>query len=150
MLSKFTTYSWCFFVLIPLFAEPCLSQSSNQKISLDKYRLLFRGAMTRTSPVSILKLDNNLEILLACREGKTAEQLNASGIICLASQLRLLVDWKLLEQKQQIYKPAIPIIGEKKNGGLRISSFEQSSFLQKFYKNELPFSQRNIKIVKDI
>lgn len=36
------------------------------------------------------------------------------------------------------------------DGGLRISSFEQISFLKKLYKNDLPFTQQNINIVKDI
>jgi beta-lactamase class D len=36
------------------------------------------------------------------------------------------------------------------DGGLRISSFEQLEFLKKFYKNELPFGNRSMTIVKDI
>ena len=123
MLTRYNFIIVNFILLIALFTVPIFSQESVQeKISPDKYKLLFRGAIKRPSPFTILQLDINLEILLACTNDKTLEQIITSGINCLESQLRLLVDWKLLKQDRKTYKAAIPIIGEKKITLMRLES----------------------------
>ncbi len=61
-------------------------------------------------PKDILDLDNNGEILLACRQGCTPESLEASGVRALASQLELLVAWSLLTRADGQLSTAIPIL----------------------------------------
>jgi hypothetical protein len=66
-------------------------------------------------------LDNNGEILLACRDTKTIDDLKSQGIQFLPSQLELLVDWGLLEydRKNKAYRTTIHIYGPEQAAGLR-------------------------------
>ncbi|UCE40262.1 MAG: hypothetical protein JSV17_12460 [Candidatus Aminicenantes bacterium] len=92
--------------------------------TLDKYDLVARGKMSQgrgLRPVQIARLDNNGEILFACVEGKTLEQLKSTGIVCQQSQLELLVDWNLLEydRKNRTYKTTIHVYGTDKAASIR-------------------------------
>jgi hypothetical protein len=72
-------------------------------------------------PVQIARMDNNGEILLACVEAKTIDDLNSSGINFMQSQLELLVDWDLLEydRKNKTYRTKIHVFGSEKAAALR-------------------------------
>jgi hypothetical protein len=50
------------------------------------------------SPHSIVRLDNNRDLLFALREGQTTEQLRKEGWTFSDSQIRLLVDWQLADR----------------------------------------------------
>lgn len=101
------------------------AQQPNEKIlrpPLEEYKIYLNGRITRTArtaPARIMKLDNNGEILLACRMGRTKEQLEAMGISLLESQLRVLIDWRLLEFDRDVYTTAIPIFGEMETAEFR-------------------------------
>ena len=56
-----------------------------------------RRAAPHKSVLSATRFDNSGEISLACVEPRTAEQLDASGIRHLRSELERLRDWRLLE-----------------------------------------------------
>lgn len=102
-------------LLILVFQSLSLNAQIADEPTLDEYKIYLNGTVSRavgTSPRRIMKLDNNGEILLACNEGKTQEQLHSMGIQFIDSQMRVLIDWKLLEFDQNVYKTAIPILGE--------------------------------------
>ena len=97
--------------------------------TLDKYDLVARGKMSqdrRMRPVQVARMDNNGEILYACKEAKTIEQLKSIGIKCLQSQMELLVDWDLLEydRKNKTYKTTIHIYGAAKSTVIRQNVME--------------------------
>ena len=74
------------------------------------YRLGQFIASRGSAPSEILGLDNNGEILLACREDCTLKGLESAGVRVLASQLELLRAWSLLRGDGVTYRAAIPIL----------------------------------------
>jgi hypothetical protein len=109
-----------FFVMTAGYAQEIVYSGTDEP-PFEKYKLNFRGKIARHKPTlrDIIFLDNNGEILLACLEGKTRAQLEATGIQCLASQLQLLTDWSLLTVDKDVYETAIPIYGKEKATILR-------------------------------
>ena len=72
-------------------------------------------------PDTIVRMDNNGQILLACSTPKTTEQLQSLGIKFQQSQLELLIDWKLLEygRKEKTYTTTIHVYGPEKAAAIR-------------------------------
>lgn len=62
------------------------------------------------SPKTIIGIDNNFEILLACQEAKTRAQLGEMGIKFNFSQLVLMETWRLIDIKNDTIKSLIPLI----------------------------------------
>ena len=62
------------------------------------------------TPADILGLDNNGEIVLACRSGCTRSTLAQQGIPATDSQLELLVSWSVLTRKGESYEVGLPIL----------------------------------------
>ncbi len=92
--------------------------------TIDEYDLVARGRFSQirmSRPELIARMDNNGEILLACLEAKTSDQLKSSGINFLQSQLELLVDWNLLEfdRKDKTYKTTIHVYDIDKASDIR-------------------------------
>ncbi|MBZ5551724.1 MAG: hypothetical protein LAO21_03310 [Acidobacteriia bacterium] len=71
------------------------------------------------SPQQITRLDNNGEILLACVKGITRDQLRASGVRFVESQIELLKTWRLLEEEKTVLKTALPILDAQMSERLR-------------------------------
>jgi hypothetical protein len=69
-------------------------------------------------PSSAMRMDNNGDILLACREGATTEELEAAGIHVTSSQLRLLEILRLLDKGEE-YRTAFPILDSVQTTELR-------------------------------
>jgi hypothetical protein len=92
--------------------------------SINDYDLVARGKFSQgrdSRPEQIARMDNNGEILFACLEAKTSDQLESSGIDFLQSQLELLVDWNLLEydRKNKTFKTTIHVYGIEKASDIR-------------------------------
>jgi hypothetical protein len=99
-------------------------RDDEEPTTLDKYDLVARGKMSQDRgrrPVQIARMDNNGEILFACIEAKTIEQLKSAGLKFLQSQLELLVDWNLLEydRKDKTFKTTIHVYGTDKAAAIR-------------------------------
>lgn len=62
------------------------------------------------TPGDILDLDNNGDILIACRGGCTRAGLEAAGVPALESQIHLLRSWSLLREIEGGLEPAIPVL----------------------------------------
>jgi hypothetical protein len=100
------------------------TQSSEDPATLDEYHLVARGRMSGArglNPVQVARLDSNGEILIACLEAKTHEQLQTSGIRFCRSQLELLADWGLLEYDRaaKTYRTTIHVYGSRKAASIR-------------------------------
>ncbi|NOZ46410.1 MAG: hypothetical protein GXO79_06470 [Chlorobi bacterium] len=70
-------------------------------------------------PASILKLDNNLEILVSLKKGKTLKELDSLNISYNKSQIILLQTSNLIKRKGSKYYSLIPILNEQESNKLR-------------------------------
>ena len=86
---------------------------------LSDYELIQYIATSGSSPQSISKLDNNSEILIACIDGKTREQLKSANIRFNESQIKLLKTWRILKEDKKILKTGFPILAAKRTQRLR-------------------------------
>ncbi len=66
-------------------------------------------ATTGSTPDNIVQLDNNEELLLALQVPQTFSQ----------SQIRLLLDWQLIEETDDVYQTAFPILDSARTTDLR-------------------------------
>jgi hypothetical protein len=76
-------------------------------------------ATTSSTPDNIVQLDNNEKLLLALQVPQTLNQLQEKGLAFSQSQIRLLLDWQLIEEKDDIYQTAFPILDSTKTIELR-------------------------------
>lgn len=92
----------------------------NYPSDLEKYSISYYGGGNNIiSPQLVFKADNNWEILLACIEGKTKDDLKEKGIEFCDSQLILLHAMRLLELRGSNLKTMLPILGSVKTHALR-------------------------------
>jgi hypothetical protein len=99
-------------------------RDKDEPSTLEKYDVVARGKMSLDRgerPVQIVRMDNNGEILFACVNAKTIEQLKSIGIKFRQSQLELLIDWNLLEydRKNKTYRTTIHVYGAEKAAAIR-------------------------------
>lgn len=76
------------------------------------------------TPESILALDDNWEIVDACKAPKTRKELGALFPRLTDSQLELLVDFRVLALEKGTYRTAFPVLDAKATGELRRSMRE--------------------------
>ncbi|MDH5413925.1 MAG: hypothetical protein OEW87_07300 [Flavobacteriaceae bacterium] len=82
------------------------------------------------SPLSIVKLDNNWELLLLLKEIKTIAQIDSLGIEKTNSQLKLLEQWGLISKNEdKTYQTSIKLFDSIQSQKLRIQSLELSTKL---------------------
>ena len=105
--------------------------------SWDKYEICQFISTSGSSPQSIMNLDNNGEILLACLSGKTADQLRVKDIKILESQIRLLKDWGLMKEENDTLTTTFPILDENNTKELRNHSREIASILAKDLEDDV-------------
>ena len=121
-------------------------QSNNTNIGIDKYDIRFNGTTSRTvrfSPTRVMRLDNNGEILLACKIGKTHEQLISEGLNVLGSQLRLLLDWQLLKLEGDVYETTVPLLSENESTEFRnVVSTEAEKIASKISADLITFKEQ--------
>ncbi len=99
-------------LLVPPVCPPATAQQPAR--SWSDYRLGQFIASRSLTPGEVLALDNNGDILLACRDGCSREGLLAEGVPALESQLELLRGWALLIDEEAGMRTAIPIVdGER-------------------------------------
>jgi hypothetical protein len=114
------TVSRCFrFILIFLFVVPTYAQQDLEpKVGFKDY-VLHQYIRARVPPQSILDMDNNGDIILACISKKTMDQLSSQGIPCTESQLFLLKTFDLLREKDDAFEVAFPILDRSRTMLLR-------------------------------
>lgn len=115
-------------ILFVFLSQPIHPQDSQKTevapSKLSEYHFVVRGKMSGqrvARPEQIAQMDNNGEILLACKEAITTDQLNSLGIKFIQSQMELLTDWNLLtfDRKTKAYTTTIHIYGPEKAASIR-------------------------------
>ena len=130
-------------ILMATFCYPCDSQENEKNPSaLEEYDFIVRGRMSRDRgirPDQVALMDSNGEILIACAEAATAEQLKSAGIHFLQSQLELLVDWNLLEfeNKGKTYRTTVHVYGKEKATAMRRHVQQAANELSVILKEDL-------------
>jgi hypothetical protein len=110
---------------------------NDEPIQLSDYRIVQYISSKGYSPISITRLDNNGDILLACRYEKTKEQLLEMGINITDSQLRLLEIYRLLSKKDNVFKTAIPILDTEQTSKIRKYSKDVSKNLIQIIRSDV-------------
>ena len=92
--------------------------------TFDEYDFVARGRMSGDRglrPADIVGMDGNGDILLACFEPKTVEELESGGTKFIRSQLELLTDWGLLKYspEDKTYHTAVHVYGPEKSSAIR-------------------------------
>jgi hypothetical protein len=90
-------------------------------------------------------MDNNDELLSACLSGKTADQLHKSGIDYKESQIALLKIMRLLREKDNTLKTAIPVFGPEKTKSLRNTAEQAAKTLYPAIKKDVIGLVRHLK-----
>jgi hypothetical protein len=107
-------------VLIFLTSQVNAQQSDKQQpLALDDYRVVQYISSAGYHPISIMLLDNNGDLLMACRQGNTREQLQEMNIHVKDSQIRLLEVYDLLSVEDGVLKTAFPILDPEQIGRIR-------------------------------
>jgi len=113
------------------------SSAQEDTLSLDRFEIHSYVTVTRGTPDNVIKLDNNGEILLVCTLGKTVEQLNTMDIQFTQSQIRLLLDWRLLREEQGVLTTTFPILNADHTKHLRSFMKENASILGQNLREEM-------------
>ncbi len=107
-------------VLLPAAGEGASEPVREAPGSLDDFEILEYLAVGRYPPRTSIELDNNSEILWACRRGSSADQLQQAGIEFADSQIEFLIATNLLvrDSRGDLYT-TFPILEEEQVAGLR-------------------------------
>lgn len=89
------------------------------QLSAQTYDYTCYCATTRSTPDSIVRLDNNEQLLQALAQPQTLDQLKAAGLGFNQSQIQLLLDWRLLKEDGDLYQTAFPLLDPGKTEDLR-------------------------------
>jgi len=104
---------------------------------------------TGNTPSSIIKLDNNWELLLLFRQPKNIVQLDSLGIEYTNSQLKLLQQWSLVKKdKKDFFQTSVVILDSVKSKNLRIHSEELSRQLTNEIKPKILELKSHLKGIK--
>jgi len=88
-------------------------------LTLDDYRIVQFISSPGRYPINVMRLDNNGDVLLACREGKTKKQLEEMNIPVNDSQIHLLEVYDLLSVEDDVLKTSIPVLDREQIGAIR-------------------------------
>jgi hypothetical protein len=107
-------------MVIISFSQIDAQQSNKQKsVTFDDYRIIQYISFSGYDPIKVMRLDNNGDLLLACKKGKTKEQLYGLDIFVGDSQIRLLEIYDLLLVEDEVLKTAFPILDAEQIGQIR-------------------------------
>jgi hypothetical protein len=130
-----------FFTLILFFFFSSLQIAQQaveqQHKSVLEYRIVQYISSSAPDPISIMKLDNNGELILACKQAKTKEQLSNMNINVNDSQIRLLELYDLLKVENGNLQTAFPILNEKQMQQIRKSTKQVAPKLADFLENDV-------------
>ena len=103
-----------------LFLSAHLAYAAGEPEAFEDFALFQYIASTGLSPAYVMGLDSNGDLLLACREPKSIEQLRAEGLEFTASQVELLRAMRLLRKDGEgKWRTAIPLLSGDEAAELR-------------------------------
>jgi hypothetical protein len=117
------------FLLTIILFTACSQQAETEKQafykpSIAEYRTIQYASVKGYGPKAVMHMDNNGDILLACRKGATRDDLDSIGIPWTYSQLALLESYRLLQRKGDLYTTTIPILDAEATRALRSEMLE--------------------------
>lgn len=137
------------FLIIIYFLSPfTLAQKTTNKgqNDLSNYDIVqYITTANNGSPDNIIKLDNNSAILLNSVEGKSAKQLNDIGIKFNESQVKLLKNWRLIKEEDNILKTNFPILNSQQTEKLRSETKQIAANLGTTLKNDVNTLKEELK-----
>jgi hypothetical protein len=120
-MNKTTTSHLLLLILIPSLVVffSCRGDPFEEDLPSDveKYEFLeFSGGQAVFDPEDVIRADNNWKLLLACKEPRTRESLNRTGISCTESQIMLLqamgfIDFDRKDVQLESIKTTLTILG---------------------------------------
>lgn len=100
-----------FLSLVALFCPIVLAQDQGTiHRGLKDYDIIQYAIVDRQGPRNIMFLDNNADILLACKVPRSVPDLKKSGIDFNESQRALLETWRLVRDEHDSVKTSFPIL----------------------------------------
>ena len=99
-------------------------------------------------PYSIIKLDNNFEILLALQKGKTLTELDNLNVSYKQSQIFLLKASELVKKKDSVFYSLIPILTKDQTKNLRLKSKEIAQEIVPLFKKDYKLFDLSLKARK--
>jgi hypothetical protein len=113
---------------VAVLAIPIRAQQADDEAptKLEDYRVVQYVNLSGASPKSIMGYDNNGDVLMSCRSGKTREQLEQMGVPVTDSQVKLLEVYSLLSVKDGILTTSIPILGPDQTRRIRLYAKESA------------------------
>ncbi len=109
-------------LIVALFAGFFMSygqEGDSDTNALKKYDIIQYATVSGYGPRNIALLDNNGDILLACKMGVTEEGLKKKGISYTESQVVLLEAWRLLAENEDTLKTVMAILDSSETRALR-------------------------------
>jgi len=107
-----------FFLSVPMLS---LAQPADYN-NIDNWKSICYCSYNLIHPQTIVKADNNWQLLLALRNGLSLVQLDSLNISYTQSQLLLLRSQRLVRRSQNIYTTAIPIFDKEQTINMRTHS----------------------------
>lgn len=87
-------------------------------------------------PLSLLYMDNNMEILFALKSGATLKDLDKLGIKYTVSQINLLKFSGLVTKKDSVYQSSVPILTENETIQLRNTTRSMAEDIIPLFKDD--------------
>jgi hypothetical protein len=108
-----------FGAVVFVFGATAQEISEETPTSLWDFRIVQYVSAQGTHPIQVMGYDNNGDVLMACRSGKTKQQLKELGVSVSDSQLLLLELYDLLSIEDGILKTSFPILGPDQTRRIR-------------------------------
>ena len=99
--------------------EPHTAQIVADTLGFGDFEIIQFATVASWSPESAMELDNNGELVLACRQGLTRDQLGERGIEFAESQIWLLTMLRVLDEEDGELRTAIPLLDTDETAELR-------------------------------
>ena len=95
------------------------TSATNHAPRYDEYDVTQYVSCRGLGPANVMRLDNNGDLVLACRGGKTREQLRSAGIEFSESQLVLLECYRIIKTTGDTTRTVVPFLDEAETSKLR-------------------------------
>jgi len=103
-------------------AGTALGRSDPPAVPFEAYDFHQYIQISGPSPLDVINLDTNAQLVTACVEPSTKEDLRALGILLCESQIEVLRAWRLIEESEEGLVTAFPMLDAPEAALLRAKS----------------------------